>query len=173
MLSILLLMFVQTENSNTGIQIGILVLYGVGFGFTNQATTIGSQLILEEAAPHMVPASTALIRFLLQAGVTISTAVFFSFMNAEVKSSIELLRQTDPYLYQKLIESGSYREYVKINSIRVKEVQTILNLIYFKSISKTLYVILTLSAVAIVCIIFVRIPKMPPKKSEETNSIDA
>jgi hypothetical protein len=173
MLSILLLIFVQTENSNTGIQIGLLVLYSVGFGFANQATTIGSQLILEEAAPHMVPASTALIRFLLQAGVTIGTAVFFSFMNVDVKSSIELLRQNDPYLYQKVIESGSYREYVKISSIRVKEVQTILNLIYFKSISKTQYVILALSAVAILCTISVRIPKMSPKNSEETSSIDA
>ncbi|KAI8889033.1 MFS general substrate transporter [Backusella circina FSU 941] len=172
LLTLLLLIFVQTESSNTGIQIGFLVLYGAGFGFANQATTIGSQLILEETAPHMITASTALIRFLLQAGCAISTAIFFSTMNAQLKTNLELLHQKDLSLYQKVIESGSYRDYVKISSIQYKEVQTTLNSIYFKSISKTLYITLSVSAVAILCVIFVRIPQMPKKKSEEISSID-
>jgi hypothetical protein len=165
--------FVQNKDSNIGVQIGLLVIYRVGFGFANQATNIAAQLILETVAPHMIAASTALIRFLLQVGIAISTAIFFSVMNYQVKSNVEPLQQTESPLYQRIIASGSYRDYVKINSIADKEVQVTLNSIYLKSILKVYYALIAVCAIANLCALLVRIPKMPEKKSNETCSIDS
>lgn len=174
MIPILLLMtFVESEKSNTGIQIGMLVLYAFGFGFVNQATNIGSQLILEKTAPRMVAASAALIRFLLQFGMAVMSAIFFSVMNSQVSTNLASLQEIDPSLYQKVVASGAYRDYVKISSISDKQVQTTLNAIYFQSISKVYYVLIASCAIANVCILLVRIPKVPEKKeSKETNAAD-
>jgi hypothetical protein len=173
MLSLLLLTFVRTENSGVEIQIGLLVLYATGFGCVNQGTNIGFQLILEQSAPHMIAASTALFRFLLEMGLTVTVAIFFSVMNSQVKANVELLHQTDPYLYQRVIESGSYINYANICSIKDKQVQAVLNSIYLKSISSVYHGLIIACAVANVCTLLMKIPKMPEKKSNEIGSIDS
>jgi hypothetical protein len=165
--------FVEGEKSNTGIQIGMLVLYSFGFGFVNQATNIGSQLILEKAAPHMVAASAAIIRSMTQFGLGVMSAIFFSIMNSQVSTHLASLHEIDPSLYQKVIESGAYRDYVKISSVSDKQVQTTLSAIYFQSILKVYYVLIATCALANVFMLLLRIPKMPEKKSKETNSVDS
>jgi hypothetical protein len=173
MVSLLLLTFVRTENSGVEMQIGLLVLYATGFGCVNQGTNIGSQLILEQTAPHMLAASAAIFRFLLQMGLTVIVSIFFSVLNSQVKVNVESLHQTDPYLYQRVIESGSYINYANICYIKDKQVQATLNSIYLKSILNVHYGLLVACAIANVCTLLARIPKMAEKKSKETGSIDS
>ncbi|KAI8890889.1 hypothetical protein K501DRAFT_265394 [Backusella circina FSU 941] len=150
MVSLLLQIFVLTENSSTGMRIGLLMLYGAGFGC----------LILENMVPDMAAASAALIRFLLQFGLAVMVTISFSVMNSEIDANLKSLHQMNPFLYHRNIESGSYRDHVKISLIQDREVQTTLNSIYIKSISKVYYTLITMCSIANERTLLVKIPKM-------------
>jgi hypothetical protein len=171
LLAILLMAFVENENSSIGVQIGLTVLYSGGLGFINQSCMIASQLILEVKAPKMLATSMALVRFLIQVGSTVGAAIFLSLMKAGVSTELDLLRETTPEIYQNIIASGTDKDYVNIGLVADDLTRNTLNSIYFKSISASLYVPIVASIIALLCSIFVTIPKVGEKNNtEETKS---
>ncbi|KAI8888389.1 hypothetical protein K501DRAFT_268016 [Backusella circina FSU 941] len=172
-LATILLAFVENEHSNVGVQIGFMILFTAGLGQTNQSTLIASQLVLESKAPEMIATSLVLIRFLVQVGVTIGAAIFLTIIKVGVKTNLESVHETAPNVYQSIIATDAITNYVKIGLIKDDLIRGTLNSIYFKSISLSLYVPIAASIIALLCSIFVNIPKIGEvKKSKGTESID-
>jgi hypothetical protein len=162
---------VENEHSSTGVQIGIFVIFTAGFGQTNQSTLIASQIILQTKAPELIATGLVLVRFLIQVGVTIGAAIFLTIVKSVVKTNLDSLQETAPIIYQNILASGTDKDYASIRLVGDDLTRGTLNSIYFKGISVSLYVPIAAAVIALLCSIFVTIPKMGEEKnSKETKS---
>jgi hypothetical protein len=104
-------------------------------------------------------------------GVTIGAAIFLTIVKSVVKTDLGSLQETAPNVYQNIIALGIDKDYASIRLVGDDLTKGTLNSIYFKGISVSLYVPITAAVIALLCAIFVTIPKMEEEKnSKETKS---
>jgi hypothetical protein len=119
----------------------------------------------------MIATGLVLIRFLIQVGVTIGAAIFLTMVKSVVKTNLDSLKGTAPNVYQNIIASGTDKDYSSIRLVGDDLTRGTLNSIYFKGISVSLYVPIAAAVIALLCSIFVTIPKMGEEKNgKETKS---
>jgi hypothetical protein len=166
------MLYVETPDSGIAVQIICLIIFNAGMGLSGQSNGVSMQLILEKKAPDLIPTALALGHFLVLSAGALCVAIIITMLRTQMEVQVQGFKITQPEIYQAILNSGAYDNYIKVREITSKDIHYILQTIYFNSIHSILYFIFGICMVGLVCAFIIKTPTISSLEHEKKNKLE-
>ncbi|KAI8876122.1 MFS general substrate transporter [Backusella circina FSU 941] len=168
----LLILYVETPDSGIALQIICLMIFNSGMGFSGQSNGVSMQLILEKKAPELIPAALSLGLFLVISAGALCVAIVITMLRTQVENQVQIFKITQPDIYQAILSSGAYDNYIKVREITSKDLHSIVQTIYYNSVHNIVYMFLGLCIVGLICALIIKTPSISNLEQEKKKELE-